>query len=643
MPLFHAKNLSLAYGDVKLLDAVDLSIDAGERIALVGRNGTGKSSLLKIIAGQVKPDDGESARGNTLKLGYVPQEPTFEACHTVFEAVAAGLGDVSTLLIDYHHAVTLAGQGDEQALVRMGELQQALEQANGWQIERKVEMAISTLNLDADRELADLSGGTLKRVALARAWVAEPELLLLDEPTNHLDITSIDWLEKTLSAFPGAVLVISHDRRFLETFATRIIELDRGKLASFPGSFAEYERRKDEMLNAEALANARFDKLLKEEETWIRKGVEARRTRSAGRVTRLHALRQERSERRARMGNVKFSVADAEKSGKIVAELTDVSKSFTQDGNTKQVLRGFTAIVQRGDRIGLIGPNGAGKSTLMKIMLGEMVADEGRVKRGTQLSVAYFDQFREALDDEATLSDVISPGSEFIDTGSGRKHVISYLGDFLFPPQRARAKVKSLSGGERNRLLLARLFAKPANFLVLDEPTNDLDIETLDLLEELLQGFSGTVMVASHDRTFLDNIATQVYVFESEGVVREYAGGYSDWQLQKPAVANMGAVLQKVAVESDREPKLKPAEAKRDRKLSTNEARELGELPARIDQLEQEAREIEAALGDPAHYREPGGAAKIASLQSRLATVRAESERAMQRWEELEAVRALQG
>jgi ATP-binding cassette subfamily F protein uup len=628
MPVFHAKQLSLAFGDVKLLDAVDFAIEERERIALVGRNGTGKSSLLKIIAGQIKADDGEAARSSSLRLAYVPQEPTFDTSQTVFEAVAAGLGATATLLIDYHHAVTLAGQGDMEALERMGDLQHRLEAQGGWQVEQRVEAALERLGLDPHRAIDGLSGGTLKRVALARALVGDPELLLLDEPTNHLDISSIDWLEKTLVAFGGAILVISHDRRFLETFATRIIELDRGKLSSYAGSFSEYGRRKEEALNAEALANARFDKLLKEEEVWIRKGVEARRTRSAGRVARLHQLRNERAQRRERSGNVKFSIADVEKSGKIVTELVDVAKSF----GDKKVIDRFSAIVQRGDRIGLIGPNGAGKSTLMKVILGELKPDSGKVKLGTQLSVAYFDQFREALDDEATLADVISPGSEFIDNGSGRKHVISYLGDFLFPPQRARAKVKSLSGGERNRLLLARLFAKPANFLVLDEPTNDLDIETLDLLEDLLQGYAGTVLVASHDRAFLDNIATQVYVFEGSGKVREFAGGYSDWQMQ---AANAPVVVDSPVA---RAPQKSVANTTKARKLSTNEARELAELPDRIDRLDLEAAQLNQALADPANYQ-GSNAGKARTIQARLDEIEAESRKAMARWEQLEKIR----
>lgn len=636
MPIFHAKNLSLAFGDVKLLDGIDFSIDAGERIALVGRNGTGKSSLLKIIAAQIKPDDGEAARSSTLKLAYVPQEPTFDASQTIFEAVAAGLGQVSKLLIDYHHALVAAEHGDMDALERMGDLQHELETHDGWQVEQRVESVLARLNLDPDRAIDGLSGGNLKRVALARALVAEPELLLLDEPTNHLDIASIDWLEKTLMSYAGAILVISHDRRFLETFATRIIELDRGQLTSYPGSFAEYEKRKEEALNSESLANARFDKTLKEEEVWIRQGVQARRTRSAGRVTRLHQLREERAQRRERSGNVKFSIADVEKSGKIVTELVDVSKSF----NDKVIVDKFSSIVQRGDRIGLIGPNGAGKSTLMKMILGELEADSGKIKLGTQLSVAYFDQFRETLDDEATLSDVISPGSEFIDNGNGRKHVISYLGEFLFPPQRARAKVKSLSGGERNRLLLARLFAKPANFLVLDEPTNDLDIETLDLLEELLQGYPGTVMVASHDRTFLDNVATQVFVFEGKGKVREFAGGYSDWQMQ---LANMAVVAAMAADTKQPAPKpsTKPKNANvpKAKKLSSNEQKELDSLTQKIDALGAESQTVQQALANPATYQDSAQAAKVKTLQARLAEIEKESSAAMTRWEALEAVR----
>ena len=632
MPIFHVKDLSLAFGDAKLLDGVDFAIEANERIALVGRNGTGKSSLLRIIAGEIKPDDGDVARSAELKLAYVPQEPEFDPTLTVFDAVAAGLGSAAADLIAYHHALVDAEAGDADALDRMGDLQHRLEASGGWSVTQRVTSVLDRLGLDADKGLDGLSGGTLKRVALARALVSEPELLLLDEPTNHLDIVSIDWLEKTLAVFAGAILVISHDRRFLESFATRIIELDRGQLTSYPGSFAEYERRKEEALNAEALANARFDKLLKEEEVWIRKGVEARRTRSAGRVTRLQALRTERAARRERAGNVKFSVGDVERSGKIVTELIGVSKSF--DG--KPVIRDFSTIVQRGDRLGLIGPNGAGKSTLMKIILGELSPDHGEVKLGTQLSIAYFDQFREALDDESALAEVISPGSDFVDVGGTRKHVISYLGDFLFPPQRARAKVKSLSGGERNRLLLARLFAKPTNFLVLDEPTNDLDIETLDLLEELLQGYAGTVLVASHDRAFLDNVATQVLVFEGHGVVREFAGGYSDWQMQRASMAAAASTAPRAADKPAVANVQAESRARRAAKLTANEQRELNELPGRIDALDSRHASLQQAMANPANYQGDSSAGKLKVLQADLAQVEAELAQTMARWEALE-------
>ncbi|MCE2722940.1 MAG: ATP-binding cassette domain-containing protein [Burkholderiales bacterium] len=607
MPLIHCKSLSLAFGDVALLDHVEFAIDRRERIALIGRNGAGKSSLIRILAGEIAPDDGEVVREKGVRFANVPQEPTFAEGITIEEAVTAGA-------INEH-------EGDED-----------------WHVTVRVAEVLSRLGMDGSLLVSTLSGGMKKRVALARAIAGAPDLLFLDEPTNHLDFDGIAWLEDTLKAFSGAVLTISHDRRFLESFATRIVELDRGTLFSYPGSFVEYQRRKAEMLNSESLANARFDKLLKEEEVWIRKGVEARRTRNEGRVRRLEELRRVRAARRDVAGLVKLSLDAGERSGKIVAELVNVSKNF----GDKVIIRDFSAILQRGDRIGLIGPNGAGKTTLIKLMLADLEADSGNVKRGTQLQVAYFDQFREALDDNATLSDVISPGSEFVEIGGARKHVISYLGDFLFPPQRARAKVKSLSGGERNRLLLARLFAKPANVLVLDEPTNDLDIETLELLESMLQEYAGTVILVSHDRAFLDNVVTQVFAFEGGGRIQEYVGGYAEWQSQAKtdtSWANAAKTPANAGVSFSGAASVPPAPATpvRKVKMSFNETRELEQLPGKIEALEKEQANLTEALADGSLFvKSPDTAA---DMSTRLEVVASEIEAAMNRWELLETKR----
>jgi len=626
MPILQLKNVSLAFGDVALLDHVEFTIEPAERIALIGRNGAGKSSLLKILAGETVADDGIISKSAGLNVALVLQEPDFDEALTVFDAVASGLGEVANDLIAYHEATHRATEGDEHALEQMAELQTRLEANNGWQLNNRVSQALSRLSMDEDVLVRTLSGGMKKRVALARAMVANADLLLLDEPTNHLDIDGIAWLEEAVKSYAGAVLVISHDRRFLDNIATRIVELDRGQLISYPGSFAEYQRRKAEALNAEAQENARFDKLLKEEEVWIRKGVEARRTRNEGRVRRLEQLRRERAARRDRVGKVNFTLDSGERSGKRVADLEDVSKSFGDN----HLIRNFTGVVQRGDRIGFIGPNGVGKSTMLKIILGGLEPDSGTVKRGTQLEIAYFDQFREALDDEATLAEVISPGSEFVEVGGTRKHIISYLGDFLFPPQRARAKVKSLSGGERNRLLLARLFAKPSNLLVLDEPTNDLDIETLELLENLLQDFPGTILLVSHDRTFLNNVATQVFAFEGNGLVREYAGGYDDWLMQRgtPEPGN------------DNKPRADSSAGRstgRRTKLNFNEMRELESLPLRIQALETEQAEIERRLADSSLYA--SAPHEVKALSARQAAISTQIEEAMARWEALELKR----
>ena len=530
MPLLTLDGASLAFGDAPLLDHADLALDSGERVALIGRNGSGKTSLFKVLAGQQSLDEGAVWRSPGLRIAFVAQEPPLDPEHSVYEAIAAGLGHLQRTLTEYHAlSQSLTSTTSEADLDRLHTLQHELEHGNGWRINSRVEALVDKLGLPADTLVGQLSGGMRKRVALAQALAIDPEVLLLDEPTNHLDIVAIEWLQDLLKSFNGATLFITHDRRFLDEVATRVIELDRGRLSSFPGSYAAYQRRKAEMLNAEMLANERFDKLLAQEEVWIRKGVEARRTRNEGRVLRLEQLRRERAERRDRLGQVEFAVAQGERSGRLVAELDDVSKSFD-----RPIIRDFSTRIMRGDRIGLIGPNGAGKSTLLKLILGELTPDSGKIRRGTNLEVAYFDQLREQLDEDATLVDTISKGAEYIEIGGSRKHVMSYLGDFLFRPERARAKVSALSGGERNRLLLARLFSRPANVLVLDEPTNDLDIETLELLEDLLQDYDGTLFLVSHDRAFLDNVVTQVIAFEGDGVLREYVGGYSDWLRQRP-------------------------------------------------------------------------------------------------------------
>jgi ABC transport system ATP-binding/permease protein len=616
VPLLQLSEVSLAYGHVPLLDHADLVIEGGERIGLIGRNGTGKSSLLKIIQGVARADDGKVWLAPDLRLASVPQEPTFEPGDTIFEAVAEGVGEGTQLLMDYHAA---AHDGN---LERMEHLQEALDATNGWTLAHRIESTLSKLQLPEDTLVSELSGGLKKRVALARAMVLEPQLLLLDEPTNHLDIASIEWLEETLVSFGGAVLFVTHDRRFLDRVAQHILELDRGRLASFPGNFSAYEARKAEMLAIEAVVNRKFDKVLAQEESWIRQGVEARRTRNEGRVRRLEALRVERAARRERVGKVELAVAQGERSGRLVAELENVTKRY----GDKRVVEDFSTRIMRGDKIGLIGPNGSGKSTLLKLILGEIEPDAGKIRRGTKLEIAYFDQFRSALDEEATLSDTIAPGSDFVEIDGSRKHVISYLGDFLFPPERARAVVKSLSGGERNRLLLARLFSRPANVLVLDEPTNDLDIETLELLEALLQDYSGTLFLVSHDRAFLDNVVTQSIAFEGEGRWKEYAGGYSDWVRAKSVSPSP---LGEGRGEGPNSPKPKRA------KLSFKEVRELEELPAKIAALEAEQKQLTERLADPKLYQDRS--VDVRALNARNEEIDAELTRLLARWEALEA------
>jgi ATP-binding cassette subfamily F protein uup len=631
MPLIQLSQVSLAYGHVPLLDHVDLVIDTGQRIGLIGRNGTGKSSLLRVIAGETHADDGTAWRAPGLRLASVPQEPAFGAGLSVFDAVAEGLGKGAQLLVDYHAAThALADSHDDPALLdRLQRMQEALDANDGWSLGRKVETVLSRLALDEARMVDELSGGMRKRVALARALVGEPDLLLLDEPTNHLDVAAIEWLEEMLLSLRAGVVFVTHDRQFLDNVATGIIELDRGSLSAYPGNFSAYQVKKAAMLETEAVHGRKFDQVLAQEEVWIRKGIEARRTRNEGRVRRLEALRLERAARRERVGKVELVVDEGERSGRLVAELHGVCKRY----GVTTVVRDFSCRILRGDKVGLIGENGSGKTTLLKLILGGIQPDSGEIRRGTKLAFAYFDQLRAALDEEATLADTISQGGDYVEIGGARKHVISYLGDFLFPPERVRAPVKSLSGGERNRLLLARLFSRPANVLVLDEPTNDLDIETLELLEALLQDYSGTLLLVSHDRAFLDNVVTQTIASEGDGIWKEYAGGYSDWRRAVSRGAETAVPAAKEA-KADAAPRPPPPAAGA-RKLNFRESRELAELPGRIDALEREQASISSRFADGALYREQPETAR--DLQQRFAAIEAELMQALERWETLDA------
>jgi ATP-binding cassette subfamily F protein uup len=632
MPYLTLDRVSLAFGHWPLLDGAALVIDKGERVGLIGRNGAGKSSLLKILSGQIAPDDGVVWRMPHLRLAFVPQEPTFASGHSVFEAVAEGAGPARDLLAAYHVAAHAAAGGDAAALAELARLSHELEVHDAWRLNSRVEETIARLSLDADARVDTLSGGTRKRVALARALASEPELLLLDEPTNHLDFTAIEWLETLLADFPGALLFVTHDRTFLDRVANRIVELDRGQLRQYQGNFSAYQTRKAEQLEVEAAQNRKFDKFWKQEEVWIRKGIEARRTRNEGRVLRLEALRRERAARRERLGQVGFALATGERSGQMIAEFFDVSHGY----GGKTLIRDFSTRILRGDKLGLIGPNGAGKTTLIKLILGEIEPDQGRVKRGTRQEVAYFDQFRNQLNDEATLIDTISPGSDYVEIGGQRKHVIGYLEEFLFPAERARAKVSALSGGERNRLLLARLFARPANILVLDEPTNDLDIETLELLEQLLQDYAGTVILVSHDRAFLDNVVTQSIVFagsvDNPGKLLEIPGGYADWLAWRARQAADAVPSPKPAAPRPAPPP--PAARPKKTGLTYKEQKELDTLPGQISALEDEQAGLAARLADPAVYADH---VRSAELHTRTAAIEETLLDLLARWEELEA------
>jgi ABC transport system ATP-binding/permease protein len=632
MAVISLSNAQLAFGHVALLDHAEFSLETGERVGLIGRNGTGKSSLLKIISGVAKLDDGLLVMQQGLKIAYVDQEPHFSPEMSVFDAVASGLGELPALLAEYDALTGQFGLGkDDEVMERMHDIQVKLDAADAWSLNNRVETTLDRLNLKRDSLMGTLSGGMQKRVALACALVSAPDVLLLDEPTNHLDFTSIMWLEGLLRDYKGSVLFITHDRSFLDNVATRIIELDRGKLLSFPGNFSKYEVQKEEQLVIEEVENAKFDKFLAQEEVWIRKGVKARRVRDEGRVRRLEALRLQRSARREQQGQVKLDVSSGDRSGKIVAELTDVNKSY----GSRAIVKDFTATILRGDKVGLIGANGAGKTTLLKLILGVDQPDSGTIKQGTKLQVAYFDQMRAQLNEDASLADTIAPGSDWVEINGQRKHVMTYLNDFLFAAERARSPVKSLSGGERNRLLLARLFAKPANVLVLDEPTNDLDIDTLELLEELLEEYKGTVFLVSHDRTFLDNVVTQVIVAEGDGLWREYIGGYTDWERVRAAAAQSSSAKTNAKSNAKTDAQEVTATSAKQKKLSYKEQREMEELPILIAKLEAEQKAISQQLADPDLYKQK--AQEVQRLNQRFAEIDEQLMGALEKWEAIEA------
>jgi ABC transport system ATP-binding/permease protein len=641
MPLIALERVSIAFGHLPLLDDVALQIEAGERVCVIGRNGTGKSTLLQIAAGDLPPDAGTVWRQPGVRVARLVQDVVLSDTRTVFDVVSEGLGDLADLVTAYHHAAVDVQHGDAAALDRLGDLQHQLEERDGWRLEQRVEMVLERLDLPADAVVDTLSGGWRRRVLLARALVSAPDLLVLDEPTNHLDIEAIAWLETFLLDYAGAVLFVTHDRAFLQRLATRIVELDRGRLTSWPGDYATFTRKKDEWLANEAIQQDRFDKRLAGEEAWLRQGVKARRTRDEGRVRALMAMRRQRAERRALAGTARLDIELADPSGKLVFEARRISKAY----GARVVVRDFSTRVMRGDRIGLIGPNGAGKTTLLRMLLGELAPDTGEVRHGANVQVAYYDQQREQLDPERTVFETVGDGNDTVTVNGRARHVHGYLRDFLFPPERARSPVKALSGGERNRLLLARLFTRPANVLVLDEPTNDLDLETLELLEAQLVEFPGTLLLVSHDRAFLDNAVTSTLVFEGNGRIGEYVGGYEDWVRQAAAREPVSTTTPTVP------PKPEPARAARAKadeapptdpprapagpgKLTYKERQELGRLPGQIETLESEQQELTAAVAAAGFYKE--GAEAIKRTLARLEEIERSLLAAYARWHELE-------
>ncbi len=632
MPLLRLTNISIAYGTHALLHNADFQLDAGERVGLLGRNGEGKSTLMKIIAGNVHADHGDIWRQPELKLAWLEQAPELPDDATIYDAVAGGLGELGQWITRYHTLSSSMAHDDDKALQELGDLQHKLEAHNGWHFQQRVETTLSKLDLPGELKINGLSGGWKRRVALARALVIEPEVLLLDEPTNHLDFESITWLEEQIMNFQGAVLFVTHDRSFLQKLATRIIDLDRGNLVSWQGNYDDYLRRKAAALEDEANQNAEFDKKLAEEEVWIRQGIKARRTRNEGRVRALERLRNERAQRRNAQGTSKLALERGDASGKKVIEVNDISFAY-QD---RQIISHFSTLIQRGDKIGLIGPNGAGKSTLLKLLLKQLEPDSGTVEQGTRLEIAYFDQLRDQLDPEMTVADTVADGNDFVEIAGSKRHVMSYLADFLFAPARARSPVKSLSGGEKNRLLLARLFTKPANLIVMDEPTNDLDLETLELLEEKLVNYDGTLLLVSHDRAFLDNVVTSVFVLDGTGRVDEFVGGYTDWMSHCQQAKQAEAAKKATAVKQEKPATNTAERTATKKKLSFKEQQELDRLPDMIDELEARQAELNQQINDANFYK--NDKETIAKALTELEKTTAQLEQVYERWNELEAL-----
>ncbi|MCP3851172.1 MAG: ATP-binding cassette domain-containing protein [Gammaproteobacteria bacterium] len=627
MSIFSIDGLSLAFGTHVLLDKANFSLEPGERVCLIGRNGTGKTTLMRLIQGEMQADEGDLRKKDGLIVSSLSQEVPHEAKGNVFDIVASGLGDTAKLLQDYNHVLHDVANGDEKALKKMERIQHDLESVDGWSLVQRVEETITRLQLSPDDLIEDMSGGLKRRIMLAKALVIDPDILMLDEPTNHLDIESILWLETFIKSYSGCVLFITHDRIFLQNVATRIMELDRGQLVSFPGDYQNYLRRKDEMLHAEEKANELFDKKLAQEEVWIRQGIKARRTRNEGRVRALKAMRDERSQRKEVQGKAKLELDDKKNSGKLVVEVDNISYEY----ENKPIVKDFSTVIMRGDRIGIIGPNGVGKTTVLNLLLGRLAPQSGSVKLGTKLEIAYFDQLRDQLDEDKSIVENIGQGREFVTINGRERHVFSYLSDFLFSSARAKVSVKALSGGERNRLLLAKLFTKPANLLVLDEPTNDLDSETLELLESLLIEYQGTLIIVSHDRAFLNNVITSSLVFEADGI-NEYVGGYDDWLRQRKPIASEQAPQAKK--QSSSQGTAKPTTPKMSVKLSSKEQRELDNMPGKIEKIETQQADLEAEIAQPEFYSQDQGA--VARKLSELEAVNQQLETIYERWDELE-------